>query len=89
MAKGLIKELGIDVPSYSKYVKKDLYRSLGLNPQIFFDKETFGADKLVVNPTPQMAARQRSITFQGLLTRGRALWRMHRSRRQRGKTFCG
>src|SRR6266581_5425928 len=50
VAKGLIEDLGIDVPSYPKYVNKDLYRSFGLKPHIFFDKETFGADKLVVNP---------------------------------------
>src|SRR5208283_4803688 len=49
VAKALIDELGIDVPSYPKYVSKDLYRSLGLKPRIFFDKETFGTDKLVVN----------------------------------------
>ena len=49
VAKGLIEELGIDVPSYSKYVDKDLYRSHGLAPKIFFDKETFGADRLTVN----------------------------------------
>ncbi len=52
VAKKLVEELGIDVPSYSRYVAKDLYRSLGLNPKIFFDKETFGTDKLVINPTP-------------------------------------
>ena len=50
VAKALIEELGIDVPSYHQYVNKDLYRSFGLKPHIFFDKETFGADKLVVNP---------------------------------------
>jgi spermidine dehydrogenase len=49
VSKALIEELGIDVPSYHKYVNKDLYRSLGLKPRIFFDKENFGADKLVVN----------------------------------------
>src|ERR1700756_4019955 len=49
VAKGLIEELGIDVASYSKYFNKDLYRSRGLRPKIFFDKETFGADKLVAN----------------------------------------
>ena len=49
VAKGLIDELGIDVPSYHKYADEDLYRSLGLKPRIFFDKETFGADKLVLN----------------------------------------
>src|SRR5258708_39755883 len=49
VARALIEDLGIDVPSYHKYVSKDLYRSLGLKPHVFFDKETFGADKLVVN----------------------------------------
>ena len=52
VAKALIQELGIDVASYPQYVSKDLYRSLGLTPNIFFDKETFGADRLVVNPAP-------------------------------------
>jgi spermidine dehydrogenase len=50
IAKALIEELGIDVPSYPTYVSKDLYRSLGLRPRIFFDKETFGADQLAINP---------------------------------------
>ena len=50
VAKSLIEELGIDVPSYSKYVAKGLYRSFGLAPKIFFDRETFSSDKLVVNP---------------------------------------
>src|ERR1039458_236265 len=49
VAKTLIEELGIDVPSYHKYVSKDLYRSLGLKPRIFFGQETFGTEKLVVN----------------------------------------
>lgn len=53
VAKALVKELGIDVPSYSKYFNKDLYRSFGLKPKIFFDKETFGADQLVINPAPR------------------------------------
>ncbi len=52
VAKSVISELGIDVASYPKYVAKDLYRSMGLAPNIFFDKETFGADKLIVNPAP-------------------------------------
>lgn len=50
VAKGLIEELGIDVASYPKYVNRSLYSSLGLRPKIFFDKETFGADRLAVNP---------------------------------------
>lgn len=50
VAKGVINELGIDVAAYPKYVSKGLYRSFGLTPNIFFNKETFGADKLVVDP---------------------------------------
>ena len=50
VAKGLVEELGIDVPSYRNYVNRDLYRGLGLRPRIFFDKETFGSDRLAINP---------------------------------------
>jgi len=56
VAKGVIEELGIDVPSYSKYLSKNLYYSQGLHPKIFFDKETFGSDKLVVNPSPRYSS---------------------------------
>lgn len=52
VAQSVINELGIDVASYPKYVSKDLYRSMGLVPNIFFDKESFGADKLLANPAP-------------------------------------
>jgi spermidine dehydrogenase len=54
VAKGLIEELGIDVPSYPKYANRGLYRSFGLGPKVFFDKETFGADKLVINQLPRI-----------------------------------
>ena len=54
VAKSLIEELGIVVPSYPRYVNRDLYRSFGLSPKIFFDKETFGADTLVANPMPRV-----------------------------------
>jgi spermidine dehydrogenase len=54
IAKGLISELGIDVSSYPRYVTKDLYASFGLGPKIFFDKESFGADRLAANPMPRV-----------------------------------
>ena len=54
VAKRLIEELGIDVPAYPKYVNRKLYRSFGLGPKVFFDKETFGADKLATNPMPRV-----------------------------------
>lgn len=52
VAKSVVEELGIDVPSYSKYVTKGLYRSFGLTPKIFFDQQTFGSDRLVTDPRP-------------------------------------
>jgi spermidine dehydrogenase len=64
VAKGLIEELGIDVPSYSKYVSNDLYRSFGLTPKIFFDKETFGADALAVNPLPHLGGESENDIVQ-------------------------
>src|SRR6202161_801590 len=33
VAKGVIEELGIDVPSYSKHVGRNLYRSQGMRPR--------------------------------------------------------
>ncbi len=48
VAKALITELGIDVARYSKVLDSALYKSLGLRSASFFDKETFGADRLVV-----------------------------------------
>ena len=52
VAKGLIEELGIDVAGYSKLVDKTVYSSRSLGSKIFFDKETFGVDKLLDNPAP-------------------------------------
>jgi spermidine dehydrogenase len=62
VAKALIQELGIDVSSYPQYVSKDLYRSFGLAPNIFFDKETFGSDRLVVNPAPLGATQTADLS---------------------------
>ena len=50
VAKALINELGINVPSYPTLVDKNLYRSLGLRRRVFFDKENFGVDRLIENP---------------------------------------
>ena len=52
VAKSLIAELGIDVSSYSKHVASGLYRSDGMRPSVFFDKQTFGSDVLTINPLP-------------------------------------
>ena len=47
VAKAFIAELGIDVARYSTMLDAGLYKSLGLRPAMFFDKETHGVDRLV------------------------------------------
>ena len=47
-ADGLLKKLGIEPPKLAaRYNDVKLYSSLGLRPATFFDKETFGEDRLV------------------------------------------
>jgi spermidine dehydrogenase len=67
VAKGVIRDLGIDVSGYSRHNDDKLYPSLGLKQKIFFDQETFGADRLVVSPSPRrrkQAAHQADHTWQ-------------------------
>lgn len=47
VAGGLIRELGIDVAALQPKIERpNFYRDLGLDAGIFFDRETFGTDKL-------------------------------------------
>ncbi len=47
VSKALVSELGIDMARYSTALDSGLYKSLGLRSSFFFDKETYGADRLV------------------------------------------
>ena len=46
-AKQLLKDIGIETTRFYDYYNQTLYSDLGLSKAIFFDKETFGEDKLV------------------------------------------
>jgi spermidine dehydrogenase len=49
IAAGLLTTLGIDVPKLIKTTQNlEFYEHLGLQAGVFFDRETFGADKLCV-----------------------------------------
>lgn len=48
-ADGLLKKLGIYPEQFqARFADRDFYSSMGLQPAVFFDKETFGTDRLVI-----------------------------------------
>ncbi len=65
VSKGVIEELGIDVSSFSKHLERNLYSTYGRVPKIFFDKETFGTDKLVDDPFPFPGGETYDLTVAG------------------------
>ena len=62
-ARQVLDDIGADLPRYVAANKRNaaLYASLGLRSGYFFERETFGADRLVVAPTG--TARQPRVRF--------------------------
>jgi len=50
VASAVLAELGVDPSRWSRMFERGLYRGLGMGPAIFFDRETFGVDRLVPAP---------------------------------------
>ncbi len=48
VSKELLRELGVDVKRFYKYYDQKLFSNMKLNETTFFDKETFGEDRLVM-----------------------------------------
>lgn len=44
----LLRDLGVETQRFYKYFDHSFHRTMGLAPSVFFDKETFGTDRLVV-----------------------------------------
>jgi spermidine dehydrogenase len=51
VAKGLLRDLGIDIGRFETAFDRRLYPSLGLSRAVFFDREAFGRDALVPGDT--------------------------------------
>lgn len=60
-AKQLLNDLGVEVKKFENYYDRNFYKSRGMGQGIFFDRETFGEDRLVSGayqaPWPEFLAK--------------------------------
>lgn len=64
VADGLLKHLGIDPEKLAKTtLSEDVYSKYGLGSAVFFDKETFGSDKLLVQPGGRKKLAEETAAF--------------------------
>jgi spermidine dehydrogenase len=49
VAKGLLRDIGVDIARFETAFERGFYSSLGLSRGVFFDRATFGRDTLVAN----------------------------------------
>jgi len=52
VAKRLLKDLSIDVDRFYDYFDREYFKRRGLKGGIFFDRKTYGVDRVQVNPLP-------------------------------------
>jgi spermidine dehydrogenase len=56
VAKGLLRDFGVDIARFETAFERDLYASLGLSRGVFFNREAFGRDVLVPGEPPRRSA---------------------------------
>jgi spermidine dehydrogenase len=61
VADGLLKSLGVEPDKLADECDADTYEKLGLSSAVFFDKETFGKDSLVVTGTDELKFKPASL----------------------------
>ncbi len=61
----LFQDIGLDPQRFYKAIEPDwdLYQKMGLRRGVFFDKETFGADRLVVGEPPAGGIREEGASL--------------------------
>jgi spermidine dehydrogenase len=64
VASALLADLSVDVSRWGSMFERDLYAGLGMSAAVFFDRETFGVDRLVRSPAAVLEQGSSSGTGQ-------------------------